>query len=124
MQSCFAATVPGIDQFRVLLQKSGDLVSMANNRCGKNVFGCAFFQQEFHDLLFAAASCAGQHRPSLCVSGVDLFRVFLQTRLDPFQIAQFSGFMDFRAVNGAAPTHDGHCQNRAPSNEADGNLIS
>ena len=124
MQRCLAAAVPGVDQLLVLFQKSGNLVNVADNHRAINVFRCPTCQQEFHELLFAAASGAGQHRPALCVGGVDQFRVFLQTRLDLFEIAQFSGFMDFRALDGDAPSHDGHGQDRAPSTEADGNLIS
>src|SRR5207249_300566 len=40
---------------------------------------------------------------------------------DLIQIAQFSGLMDFRAVDSAAPTNDSRGQNRAGSTEAEGN---
>jgi len=124
VQSCLAAAVPAVDQLLVLFQKSGNLVNVADNHRGINVFRCPTCQEEFHELLFAAASGAGQHRPALGVHEVDLFRVLRQIRFDPFEITQFSGLMDFRALDGDAPSHYGHGQDRAPSTEADGNLIS
>ena len=124
MQRCLAAAVPGAEQLLVLFQKSGNLVHVADSRRGKNVFLCPPCQQEFHDLLFAAAIGALQHRLALGIHKVDLFGVLRQIRFDSFEIAQFSGLMNFRAVNGDAPPHDGHRQDRAPSAEADRNLIS
>src|SRR5438552_3109482 len=73
--------------------------------------------------MFAAAIGALQHRLALGIHKVDLFGVLRQVRFDSFEIAQFSGLMNFRAVNGDAPPHDGHCQDRTPSAEADRNLI-